>query len=93
MSFPKPMFRKGGPYKGNYSVTGAQDETHLERLKSLGWHEDKDVALGLAKPVDEKSPATREELEEKAAELGIGFNARTKDDTLAERIAEALGDD
>jgi len=40
--------------------------------------------------IDDVSPATREELEQKARELGIGFNARTTDAVLAQRIAERV---
>ena len=40
--------------------------------------------------IDDVSPATRDELEQKARELGIGFNARTTDKVLAQRIAERV---
>lgn len=40
---------------------------------------------------DEQEP-TRAELEQRAEELGIGFNARTKDATLIERIKAAEAD-
>lgn len=40
--------------------------------------------------IDDVSPATRDELEQKAKELGIGFNARTSDTVLAQRIAGAI---
>jgi len=40
--------------------------------------------------IDEVSDPTRDELEAKAKELGVSFNARTSDKKLAERIAEAL---
>lgn len=40
--------------------------------------------------VDDMSPATRDELEQKARELGVSFNSRTSDAVLAKRIAEAL---
>ena len=39
---------------------------------------------------DENSPPTREELEEKANELGIKFDGRTTDRKLLEKIEEAL---
>ena len=38
-------------------------------------------------------PPTREELETKAKELGIGFNKNTKDETLLEKIEAALGEE
>lgn len=43
--------------------------------------------------VDEDSPPTREELEAKAKELGIGFNKNTKDETLLEKIEAALDEE
>jgi hypothetical protein len=42
--------------------------------------------------IDDVSPPTREELEAKAKQLGVSFNARTSDMKLAERIAAALED-
>lgn len=36
---------------------------------------------------------SREELEARAKELGIGFNKNTKDETLAERIIQAMEDE
>ena len=39
---------------------------------------------------DENSPPTREELEEKANELGIKFDGRTTDRKLLEKIEEVL---
>ena len=39
---------------------------------------------------DDNAPPTREELEAKAAELGIKVDKRWSDKTLAERIDEAL---
>jgi hypothetical protein len=41
--------------------------------------------------VDDNAAPTREELTTKAKELGVRFNARTSDETLLERIEEALG--
>ncbi len=49
-----------------------------------------DEVVEAQEAIDDVSPATRDELEQKARELGIGFNARTSDKVLAQRIAEAL---
>jgi len=40
---------------------------------------------------DDTAPPTRAELEQKAAELGLQFNDKTKDDRLAKMIAKAIG--
>jgi hypothetical protein len=42
--------------------------------------------------IDEVSGPTREEMEIKAKELGVSFNARTSDITLSDRITAALED-
>ena len=106
MSYPKQMFRAGGPYgRGDrrYSVTACVDEEQERALAAKGWHSDKDAAFGsvaaedvieaaeeLEEAIDEITPPTRDELEQKAKELDVSFNSRTKDETLAKRIAEAL---
>lgn len=41
-------------------------------------------------PVDEKSPPTREEMEQQATLLGLKFDKRTSDRRLLERINEAM---
>lgn len=89
MTYPKQLYRKGGPYglgAKAYSVAGCDNAEQEAKLVAGGWHETLDAALGL-----EQEAFTREELEEKAKELGVSFNARTKDETLVNRIAEALG--
>lgn len=40
---------------------------------------------------DDAAPPTRAELEQKATELGLQFNDKTKDDRLAKMIAKAIG--
>lgn len=100
MHFPAPLYRTPGPYrKGRglktYRVTGAKDQAHYDALLAKGWFPSYEEAVAgkiavAEEPIDEVSGPTREELEQKAEELGIGFNSRTSDKKLAERIAEAL---
>lgn len=47
------------------------------------------VVAEVAEP-DDNAPPTREELVAKAKELKVSFNARTSDETLLERITNAL---
>jgi hypothetical protein len=70
-------------------------------LIAKGWSASYEEALIAAQPlktkakaveIDEVSGPTREELEIKAKELGVSFNARTSDITLSDRITAALED-
>ena len=91
------------PRGGTYKTTGAADKAEFDELLKKGWFPSyEEAAAGKAAgkiieaaeafedAVDEVSAPTREELEAKAKELGVSFNARTSDKKLAERIAEAL---
>ena len=91
------------PRGGTYAYRGADDQEAFDALLAKGWFPSydeavagkvagkapKDVAL-VEEAIDDESAPTRDELETKAKELGISFNARTSDKKLAERIAEAL---
>ena len=91
------------PRGGTYKTTGAADKAEFNELLKKGWFSSyEEAAAGKAAgkiieaaeafedAVDEVSAPTRDELETKAKELGVSFNARTSDKKLAERIAEAL---
>lgn len=106
MTYPKHLYRTPGPYRRKgvaYDVAGAANEEQEASLLARGWFLTREEAFGkpaaeaiveqaedLADALDEITPATRAELEQKADELGVSFNARTKDDVLAKRIADAL---
>lgn len=106
MTYPKHLYRAGGIYGNaprSFSVIGCADAGQEAALLAQGWFlsvEDayapttaKEViqtAEALEDMVDDMSPATRDELEQKARELGLPFNARTKDGVLAKRIADAI---
>ena len=49
-------------------------------------------AKAIAAPADD-APPSRSELIEKAKQLGVSFNRRTKDDVLLQRITTALEED
>ena len=91
------------PRGGTYKTTGAADKAEFDALLKQGWfpsYEEAaagkiagkiiEAAEAFEDAVDEVSAPTRDELEAKAKELGVSFNARTSDKKLAERIAEAL---
>ena len=91
------------PRGGTYAYRGADDQETFDALLAKGWFPSYEEAVAgkvagktakAAAPVedaiDDESAPTREELETKAKELGLSFNARTSDKKLSERIAEAL---
>lgn len=93
-----------GPGGTTYDYLGVADAAEMAAALKAGWHaslteasgaaaakEVIETAVAMEEAIDEISPATREELEQKAKELGVSFNARTRDEVLAKRIAEALG--
>lgn len=103
MQFPCLLYKVPGPHKGRGGVTykyvGCPDAEAFERLSSMGWHASKEEAstgkavkevILSAEAMDDDAPATRDELEQKARELGLRFHPKISDDKLAERIAGAM---
>ena len=101
--FPTIMYKTPGPHPkprgGTYAYKGAADLDEFEALIVKGWFASYEEAAAskivaaaeaLDDALDTVSPATRDELEAKAKELGVSFNARTSDKKIAERIAAAL---
>jgi hypothetical protein len=48
------------------------------------------ISVAEPDPVDDNSPPTRQELEQKATMLGIKFDGRTSDKKLGERITQVI---
>ena len=97
--FPTIVYRTPGPHKKprglSYGYRNAADKEAFDALIAKGWSASYEDAVGQkpktkAVEIDEVSGPTREELEIKAKELGVSFNARTSDITLSERITSAL---
>ncbi len=100
--FPTILYRIPGPHKKprglTYGYRGAADQEAFDALIAKGWSASyEDAASKLDKKpkakaieIDEVSGPSREELEVKAKELGVSFNARTSDTTLSDRITSAL---
>lgn len=63
-------------------------ESQLDQALADGWFKTTTEAKD-GTPSDDQAP-TRAELEEKAVELGISFPANIKDETLLQKINEAL---
>lgn len=97
MQFPTMLYRCPGLHQcpgGTFSTIGAADQTAFDQHVAAGWHPTMPEAMAPKKPVvvvaSDNAPPTRAELETKAKELGIAFDGRTGDKTIAGKIADAL---
>lgn len=95
MEFPTILYRTPGPHQGNgcsWDYIGAESDSEVSRLLGGGWFLTLPEAIeGKAKALAaDELPTTREELEAKAADIGLKFDGRTSDARLLERITEAL---
>ena len=97
--FPTLVYKNKGPFQrpgGTFNYKPVTDEQGLTDALADGWFvsfEDAVTPKLEAKatdPVNDNAPPTRAELEAKATELGLKFDGRTGDKTLAERIEAAL---
>jgi len=71
------------------------DRKDVEAIEAEGWFKTIPQAVEAAKPVKsveaiEDAEPTREEMEQKATELGLKFDGRTSDKKLAAIIAEKV---
>ena len=102
MVYRSPGFHRASGGK-TFDYRGIDDAGALSAALSDGWRLTVEEAIAGVKAqavikevieaqeaIDDVSPATRDELEQKAKELGIGFNSRTSDTVLAQRIAGAI---
>lgn len=101
--FPTMVYRipgrHWGPEGSTYDYLGVDDQDAFDAALDDGWHETIMDALGkdrviaaaeaLEDALNDVSPATRDELEQTAKDLGVPFNKRTADAVLIQRIAEA----
>lgn len=98
MEFPRYVFTFS---RSLQSMLVQNQEEHTAALKA-GWLSEPQEAIDAAKapqaatpepeiPADD-APPTREELETQAAKLGIKFDGRMKDATLARKIDEAMAE-
>ena len=96
MSFPTIVYKCPGAHActgGTYAYLGAADEAELGRALSSGWFRTLPEAMaGDHDELPDNSAPTREEMEAKAVELGIKFDGRTTDKSLAEKIEYMLNE-
>lgn len=102
--FPTIVYKTPGPHGRTgktYAYMGVADQAAFDAAIKNGWHPSKADAFEGKKvtkvvkevqeaqdAIDEVSPATREEMEQRAKELGMRNAHRMKDETLAEKLAE-----
>lgn len=72
----------------DYVIVDADVPGEIEKAEAAGWR--KSLPEAQAFTGDFEGAPTREELEQKATELGLKFDGRTSDKRLAALIAEAL---
>lgn len=96
--FPTIVYKGFGPHAragGTFDYSSANDQDELDAKLASGWYATLPEAIeandnpGAVKSDD--APPTRDELETKAKELGIQFNAKTTDAQLGKLIAKKLG--
>lgn len=91
-----------GPDGHTFDYCGIGDANALKVALADGWRETLTEAIGSVsakvavtemqeakEAASDVSPIARDELEQTAKALGVSFNARTKDEVLIQRIAEA----
>lgn len=95
------VYKSPGPHRHKsgktYDIRGATAD-ELPVLLAKGWHEDRDIALGLKaidpqpepESAEDTSPPTRDEMEAKATEIGLKVDGRWSDARLLSEIEKAL---
>lgn len=89
-NFPQMLYRCPGTeqiHGGSFSTRIVASKDELLTAMKEGWHETTPAALDASKA--EETP--RAELEKRAAELGIKFDAKTADKSLATAITARGG--
>lgn len=103
--FPAIVYKTPGPHgkKGKtYGYRSAADQEAYDDALANGWFPSKAEAFAgkaatklvaevkeAQDAIDDLSPATRDEMEQRAKELGLRNVHRMKDETLAAHLAEA----
>ena len=101
IDFPNQVFREGGPHwhpriRVKYSIKGVNNQEELDAALKDGWRLslveaviEPDPVVESEEPLDD-SPPTKEEMLQKAEELGLKIDKRWSEKTLLAKIEEAL---
>ena len=101
VDLPTIVYKNKGPHQrtgGTYSYLGVNTEAEYLAALENGWVPTLAEVVDPAQKQDDNknnipeddAPATRQELELKATEMGIKFDGRTPDKKLSSMIDEAL---
>lgn len=100
MEYPTMVFKVPGKHvrpNGTYDFTGVSNAEELAAKLKEGWFltlpeaiEPKKETFVATTETDDTAPPTRQELEQKATELGIKFDGRFSDKKISQLIEEAL---
>lgn len=93
--FPTMVYRVPGKFKapggGTYDFHGADDKAAFDALLRDGWFATiPEAKTGKGVTLSADAMPTREEMEQKAKQLGIRGVHLMKDETLAAKIAERV---
>lgn len=98
MEFPTIFYRSPGVHNAGgmltYDYVAAPDEDRVDELAADGWHPSLEAALAANEPKlgqtapDPATMSSRALLEAEAKRLGVGFNWKTSDEALEQRITE-----
>lgn len=101
MDFPRLVFKCPGTQQrpgGTFSHKPVADGAEFDAALADGWFATLPDAIAGPIPapvpaeVDADKPPTRDELEQKASDLGLKFDGRTTDRKLAEMISHKLAE-
>lgn len=107
MEFPTYVYKGIGLHQrkgGTFAYADAPDQEAFDRLTADGWHATLDAAIAAhdnptkadavadTKIHEDNAPPTRDELKQKATELGIEFAPQTGDKKLTELIEAKLAE-
>lgn len=97
--FPRFMCRAGGTWQlesGLFTCITVANAEEMAAATKNGFHPDQYTAIRAAAVADrggdDNRPPTREELEQKATELGIAFKPQTSNKKLSADIAAKLAE-
>lgn len=91
--FPRMLYKAGGPHEihgGRFDTLIVDDSDELDAALANGWHLNTDEAKAPPVAPKDDEPPTRQEMLQKATELGLTFRANIPSAKLLEMLDAAL---